>query len=105
VDPGAEKQALTPARQAQSAVITAMVAGRAAEIGIPAKSIAAKADAEALVLHAVGAGSATECKLLQGWRQEVIGDLALRWMRGEAWLTADDALGVRVVETPLASDR
>ncbi len=99
-----EVQAIPPsldsARQAQASVITALVAGRATEIGIPPKSIAAKADAEALVLHSLGKGKgAEECKLLRGWRYEVIGERALRWLRGEALLAADDKLGVRVVDS------
>lgn len=92
-------RSLDPARQAQATVVTALVAGRATEIGIPPKSIAAKADAEALVLFAHDMGKTRDdCKLLQGWRHEVVGSLALGWIRGELQLVADDKLGVRVVD-------
>lgn len=91
-------RSLDPARQAQATVVIAIVAGRATEIGMPPKSIAAKADAEALVLYAMGEGTSEQCKLLSGWRHEVIGAQALRWIAGEAMLVADDKLGVRIVD-------
>ncbi len=90
----AKKNSLPPVGQAQAAVVTAMVTGRATEIGVAPRAIAAKADSEALVRHAQG--EAVECKLLQGWRSEVVGTMALRWLRGEAALLADPKLGVRV---------
>ena len=92
-----QKNSLPPVGQAQVAVVTALVAGRATEIGMAPRAIGAKADAEALVLHAKG--QAGDCKLLQGWRAEVVGDLALRWLRGEVYVVADPKLGVRV-QTP-----
>lgn len=94
VDVPAGNRGLDPGGQAQAAVVTAMVAGRATQIGMPPRAIAAKADSEALVRHAQG--QAVDCKLLTGWRAEVIGDLALRWLRGEAQVLADSKLGVRV---------
>ncbi len=87
---------LDPVWQAQATVITAMVAGRAAEVGLPLRTIAAKADAEALVRHALGQLEAEDCKLLRGWRAEVMGNDALAWLRGDATVVADKKLGVRV---------
>jgi ribonuclease D len=88
------KNSLPPIGQAQAAVVTAMVTGRATEIGISPRAIGAKADSEALVRHAQG--EACECKLLEGWRGEVIGHLALRWLQGDARVVADPKLGVCV---------
>ncbi len=88
------KNSLPPVGQAQAAVVTAMVTGCATEIGVAPRAIAAKADAEALVLHAQGQDG--ECKLLKGWRGEVVGNLALRWLRGEAQVFAHAKFGVRV---------
>ncbi|MCP4444566.1 MAG: ribonuclease D [Myxococcales bacterium] len=95
VEGGARNQ-LDPVWQAQAAVITAMVAGRATEVGLPLRTIAAKADAEALVRHALGQLDAEECKLMRGWRAEVMGLDALAWLRGEASVFADPKLGVRI---------
>lgn len=89
-----KKNSLPPIGQSQAAVVTAMVTGRALEIGVAPRAIAAKADSEALVRHSQGED--VPCKLLQGWRGEVIGELALRWLRGDAQLVADPKLGVRV---------
>lgn len=91
------KNSLPPVGQAQAAVVNAMVTGRAMEIGIAPRAIGAKADSEALVLHSQGAEG--DCKLLEGWRGEVIGNMALRWLRGEAQVVADPKLGV-CVEIP-----
>tara|TARA_R110002096_G_scaffold44526_13_gene120502 strand:- start:86296 stop:87486 length:1191 start_codon:yes stop_codon:yes gene_type:complete len=87
---------LDPVWQAQAAVITAMVAGRASQVGLPLRTIAAKADAEALVRHALGQLPAEECKLMRGWRADVMGNDALAWLRGDATVVADPKLGVRV---------
>jgi len=87
---------LDPVWQAQAAVITAMVAGRATQVGLPLRTIAAKADAEALVRHSLGQIQAEECRLLRGWRAEVMGNDALAWLRGDATVVADAKLGVRV---------
>ncbi len=95
IEGGARNQ-LDPSWQAQAAVVTAMVAGRAAEVGLPLRTIAAKADAEALVRHALGQLDAQDCKLLRGWRAEVMGNDALAWLRGNATVVADAKYGVRV---------
>ncbi len=96
---GARNQ-LDPLWQAQASVVTAMVAGRATELRLPLRTIAAKADAEALVRHALGQTSAGDCRLLRGWRAEAMGNDALAWLRGEATVVADAKLGVRVVGVP-----
>lgn len=94
VEVPAGKNSLPPIGQAQAAVVTAMVTGRASEIGISARAIGTKADSEALVRHAQG--EACDCKLLEGWRGEVIGQLALRWLQGDARVVADPRFGVCV---------
>jgi ribonuclease D len=94
VDVPPKKTSLPPIGQAQAAVVTAMVTGRATDIGVAPRAIATKSDAEALVRHAQG--ESVECKLLQGWRGEVVGTLAMRWLQGDATVIADPKLGVRV---------
>lgn len=90
---------LMPVHQAQSTIVVAIVAGAAAKIGMPARSIAAKADAEALVRHSLGQNEAEDCKLLQGWRADFIGNAALEWLAGKAQLLADPNLGVKLVHS------
>jgi ribonuclease D len=92
------KKALDPLAQAQVSVVTAMVAGRGTEIGIAPRAIAAKADCEALVRHS--RGEELPCRLLDGWRFEVIGELALRWLEGKALVKADPKIGIRVEIAP-----
>lgn len=96
VQPPTAKIGLDPAGQAQAAVVTAIVAGRAAEIGIPPRSIAAKADAESLIHHSRDPAS-TSCRLLHGWRGEVIGKVVLDWLQGKGSVVVDKKAGVRVV--------
>lgn len=100
VAPPPGRRPLEPAGLAQAAVVTAMVAGRAAAIGISPRSIAAKADAEELIRHALGELPLAETRLLRGWRGEVIGVEALEWVRGERAVLADEVLGVTVVALP-----
>jgi hypothetical protein len=39
--------------------------------------------------------------LLDGWRRELAGEVALSWLRGDAWLGASaDAGGVRLHSRP-----
>lgn len=90
---------LMPVHQAQSTIVVAIVAGAAAKIGMPARSIAAKADAEALVRHSLGQNEAEDCRLLQGWRADFIGNAALEWLAGKAQLLADPKLGVKLVHS------
>ncbi len=92
-------QSLDAARQAQAAIVVAIVAGAAADIGMPARAVAAKADAEALVRHKLGQIAAEDCRLLRGWRAELCGQLALDWLSGRAQVIADTNLGVRVVKS------
>ncbi len=85
---------LSPPFQAQAAIIVAIVAGKAAQIGMSARAICAKADAEALVRHHLGHKEAGECRLLQGWRAELIGSEALSWLQGNGAVVADAKVGV-----------
>lgn len=95
IDGGARNQ-LDPAWQAQAQVVTAAVAGRAAQVGLPQRTIAAKADAEALVRHNLGQLEREDCRLLRGWRAEVLGNDALAWLRGKARVVSDEKHGVRL---------
>ncbi|HEU5059834.1 MAG TPA: HRDC domain-containing protein [Kofleriaceae bacterium] len=90
--------------QAQAAMVAAIVQARASEADVPARMVAARADAEALVaaFEATGAGAGP---LAEGWRHELAGRDALAWLRGEVALAADPdaAGGVRLL--PLATRR
>lgn len=91
--------ALGPRGQAQAAMVSAIVQARASEAEIPARMVAARADAEALVaaFEQAGAGGGP---LAEGWRHELAGRDALAWLRGEVALAADPASagGVRLLK-------
>lgn len=88
---------LTAANQSRSTIVVAIVAGAAAKIGMPPRAIAAKADAEALVKHSLGQNDAEDCRLLQGWRAQFVGNAALDWLAGKSQLISDLSLGVTLV--------
>ena len=89
---------LGPRGQAQAAMVAAIVQARASEADVPARMVAARADAEALVAAFEDGGRAAG-SLAEGWRHELAGRDALAWLRGEVALAADPAAagGVRII--------
>jgi ribonuclease D len=108
--PEPETPELDARAQMRAAVVHALIQARAEQVGIPARFVGTRADAEALVAWHAGLVPAviaeTELPLLSGWRRALAGAPALAWLRGELAVTCapDRAGGLVLVEIHGAAD-
>jgi ribonuclease D len=69
--------------QMRAAVVQALIQARADQVGIAARFVGTRADAEALVAWHAGLTGEAAGPLLTGWRRTLVGDDLLAWLRGE----------------------
>jgi ribonuclease D len=88
-DDGERPQQLSPRAQAWAGVVTALVQSLGAEAEIAPRFLGNRADVEAFVAwFEAGADESKPPPLLVGWRRELAGAAALRWLRGETSIAA-----------------
>jgi ribonuclease D len=90
--------------QMRAAVVHALIQTRAEEVGVAARFVGTRADADALVAWHAGLAVAGS-PLLAGWRRALVGEAALAWLRGEAALACvPESGGLVLVERGRSAD-
>jgi ribonuclease D len=77
------------------ALAEALVRARAREAGLAYELLAARADLQAIVAAVRAGTDEPDVRTLRGWRRELVGEQALRLLRGEVSLSVDASVSPR----------